>query len=156
MPPTVDERRDCTREQAAHALLCQRHQRKQLAAVLDTLPATATPRTLLIAARNACLDPTLAECRALLREVRPGHPEDAGRVKGQAEAVLAAARTLPQPFTLEELVLACWQARPDLFGMDGYEGYPDSHRTRCALYGPRGLLGQGRLVREGVKRYRVV
>src|SRR5262245_7960852 len=39
---------------------------------------------------------------------------------GKAVVVLAVARTLKQPFRLNDLSVACWQHDPDFFGMKGY------------------------------------
>ena len=73
---------------------------------------------------------------------------------GKAAVVLAVAGTLPQPFRLNDLSVACHRHDPDYFGMDGYPHHPDNHKIHSFLYGKRGLVRRGRLERvdEGVFR----
>jgi hypothetical protein len=55
-----------------------------------------------------------------------------------------------KPFTLADLVVACWDAEPWLFGLKGFEKtYPDSNKVSVALEGPRGLIKRGDIVRVG-------
>jgi hypothetical protein len=65
--------------------------------------------------------------------------------------LLRVARTIPQPFTLNDISVAVWQACPDFFGMKGYP-YPDNHKVHYILYGSRGLIARGiiKRVREGL------
>jgi hypothetical protein len=73
---------------------------------------------------------------------------------GKAAVVLAVAKTLPQPFRLNDLSVACHQHDPAYFGMDGYGHHPDNHKIHSFLYGRRGLIRRGFLERvdEGVFR----
>jgi hypothetical protein len=67
--------------------------------------------------------------------------------------LLRVARTIPQPFTLNDISVAVWKACPDFFGMKGYP-YPDNHKVHYILYGTRGLIAKGivQRVREGLFR----
>jgi hypothetical protein len=73
------------------------------------------------------------------------------RASGHWLTLLRVARTIPPPFTLNDISVAVWQARPDVFGMRGYP-YPDNHKVHYILYGSRGLIAKGivKRVREGV------
>jgi hypothetical protein len=75
------------------------------------------------------------------------------RAGGHWLTLLRVARTVPQPFTLNDLSVAAWRAHPELFGMKGYP-FPDNHRIHYILYGTRGLIAKGivRRVREGLFR----
>ena len=73
---------------------------------------------------------------------------------GKAAVVLAVARTLPQPFRLNDLSVACHRHDPEFFGMEGYKHLPDNHKIHSFLYGRRGLIRRGHLERidEGLFR----
>jgi hypothetical protein len=73
---------------------------------------------------------------------------------GKAAVVLAVARTLKQPFRLNDLSVACHRLDPEFFGMEGYKHHPDNHKIHSFLYGRRGLVRRGHLERvdEGVFR----
>jgi hypothetical protein len=73
---------------------------------------------------------------------------------GKAAVVLAVARTLPQPFRLNDLSVACHRHDPEFFGMEGYKHHPDNHKIHSFLYGCRGLIRRGHLERidEGLFR----
>src|SRR6516162_383240 len=73
------------------------------------------------------------------------------RATGHWQTLLRIARTIPQPFTLNDISVAVWQANPDFFGMRGYP-YPDNHKVHYILYGTRGLVAKGmiRRVSEGM------
>jgi hypothetical protein len=75
------------------------------------------------------------------------------RAGGHWLTLLRVARTVPQPFTLNDLSVAAWRTHPELFGMKGYP-FPDNHRIHYILYGTRGLIAKGivRRVREGLFR----
>jgi hypothetical protein len=75
------------------------------------------------------------------------------RASGHWLALLRVARTIPQPFTLNDISVAVWRAHPEAFGMKGYP-YPDNHKVHYILYGTRGLIAKGiiRRVREGLFR----
>ena len=75
------------------------------------------------------------------------------RASGHWLALLRVARTIPQPFTLNDISVAVWHAHPDVFGMKGYP-YPDNHKVHYILYGTRGLIAKGiiRREREGIFR----
>ena len=59
------------------------------------------------------------------------------RASGHWLTLLRVARTIPQPFTLNDISVAVWQACPEFFGMRGYP-YPDNHKVHYILYGDRG------------------
>jgi hypothetical protein len=65
--------------------------------------------------------------------------------------LLRVARTIPQPFTLNDVSVAVWKAYPEFFGMKGYP-YPDNHKVHYILYGTRGLIAKGivQRVRQGI------
>jgi hypothetical protein len=71
------------------------------------------------------------------------------RAGGHWQTLLQVARTLPQPFTLNDIAVAVWKACPEFFGMRGYP-FPDNHKVHYILYGNRGLMDKGliRRVRE--------
>jgi len=73
---------------------------------------------------------------------------------GKSSVVLAVAKTLPQPFRLNDLSVACHGHDPDFFGMEGYRHHPDNHKIHSFLYGKRGLIHRGHLERldEGLFR----
>ncbi|HZT83690.1 MAG TPA: hypothetical protein VFA26_25900 [Gemmataceae bacterium] len=75
------------------------------------------------------------------------------RASGHWLTLLRVARTLPQPFTLNDVSVAAWKACPEFFGMRGYP-YPDNHKVHFILYGRRGLIAKGRIlrVRQGLFR----
>jgi hypothetical protein len=73
------------------------------------------------------------------------------RASGHWLTLLRVARTIPQPFTLNDISVAVWRACPDFFGMKGYP-YPDNHKVHYILYGNRGLIAKGiiKRVRQGL------
>ncbi len=75
------------------------------------------------------------------------------RAGGHWLTFLRVARTIPQPFTLNDISVAVWRDCPDFFGMKGYP-YPDNHKVHYILYGNRGLIAKGliRRVRQGLFR----
>jgi hypothetical protein len=75
------------------------------------------------------------------------------RASGHWLTLLRVARTIPQPFTLNDISVAVWQACPEFFGMRGYP-YPDNHKVHYILYGDRGLIAKGmvRRVSQGLFR----
>jgi hypothetical protein len=75
------------------------------------------------------------------------------RASGHWVTLLRVARTIPQPFTLNDISVAVWRADPEAFGMNGYP-YPDNHKVHYILYGTRGLIAKGiiRRVRTGLFR----
>ena len=64
------------------------------------------------------------------------------RASGHWLLLLRVARTIPQPFTLNDISVAVWRAHPEFFGMKGYP-YPDNHKVHYILYGTRGLIAKG-------------
>ena len=68
------------------------------------------------------------------------------RATGHWLTLLRVARTIPQPFTLNDISVAVWKACPDFFGMRGYP-YPDNHKVHYILYGDRGLIAKGMIRR---------
>ena len=64
------------------------------------------------------------------------------RASGHWLTLLRVARTIPQPFTLNDISVAVWRACPEFFGMRGYP-YPDNHKVHYILYGDRGLIAKG-------------
>jgi hypothetical protein len=75
------------------------------------------------------------------------------RANGHWLTLLRVARTIAQPFTLNDISVAVWRACPDFFGMKGYP-YPDNHKVHYILYGDRGLIAKGliRRVQQGLFR----
>jgi len=67
--------------------------------------------------------------------------------------LLRVARSIRQPFTLNDVSVALWKAHPESFGMRGYP-YPDNHKVHYILYGKRGLIAKGIIerVRQGIFR----
>jgi hypothetical protein len=75
------------------------------------------------------------------------------RASGHWLTLLRVARSIPQPFTLNDISVAVWKACPEFFGMRGYP-YPDNHKVHYILYGTRGLIAKGiiKRVRQGLFR----
>jgi hypothetical protein len=75
------------------------------------------------------------------------------RANGHWLTLLRVARTIPQPFTLNDISVAVWQTCPEFFGMKGYP-YPDNHKVHYILYGEKGLIAKGYIkrVRQGLFR----
>ena len=75
------------------------------------------------------------------------------RASGHWLTLLRVARTMPQPFTLNDVSVAVWRAEPEFFGMKGYP-FPDNHKVHYILYGSRGLIAKGIIlrVRQGLFR----
>jgi hypothetical protein len=75
------------------------------------------------------------------------------RASGHWLTLLRVARTIPQPFTLNDISVAVWKACPEFFGMKGYP-YPDNHKVHYILYGDRGLIAKGLVqrVQQGLFR----
>jgi len=68
------------------------------------------------------------------------------------EAARLAASELPQPFTFAELLLRSWHHCSEAFGLeDGKLVHPDARKLQNILYGFRGLIGTGYIVRDGEK-----
>jgi hypothetical protein len=76
------------------------------------------------------------------------------RGNGHWLTLLRVARTIPQPFTLNDISVAVWKACPDFFGMKGYP-YPDNHKVHYILYGDRGLIAKGLIERISQGLFRV-
>jgi hypothetical protein len=74
---------------------------------------------------------------------------------GKAAVVLAVARTVKQPFMLNDLSVACWQHDPEFFGLRGYRQHPDNHKIHSFLYGKRGLIARGLIDRVSEGLFRV-
>jgi hypothetical protein len=73
------------------------------------------------------------------------------RAGGHWLILLRVARTIPQPFTLNDISVAAWRVCPEFFSMRGYP-YPDNHKVHAILYGKRGLIAKGIIhrVRQGL------
>ena len=76
------------------------------------------------------------------------------RNSGHWLTLLRVARTIPQPFTLNDISVAVWQACPEFFGMKGHP-YPDNHKVHYILYGDRGLIAKGMIERVHQGLFRV-
>src|SRR5713101_2017747 len=76
------------------------------------------------------------------------------RASGHWCTLLRVARTIPQPFSLNDISVAVWKACPEFFGMKGYP-YPDNHKVHYILYGDRGLIAKGMIHRVSQGLFRV-
>lgn len=76
------------------------------------------------------------------------------RASGHWLTLLRVARTISQPFTLNDISVAVWRACPEFFGMKGYP-YPDNHKVHYILYGEKGLIARGLLQRVHQGLFRV-
>ena len=76
------------------------------------------------------------------------------RASGHWLTLLRVARTIPQPFTLNDISVAVWKACPEFFGMKGYP-YPDNHKVHYILYGDRGLIAKGMILRVSQGLFRL-
>lgn len=76
------------------------------------------------------------------------------RTSGHWLTLLQVARSVPQPFTLNDISVAVWRACPDFFGMKGYP-YPDNHKVHYILYGDRGLIAKGAIQRVSTGLFRL-
>ena len=102
------------------------------------------------------LEEGLSKQEAFERQERERSREQAVRrlrASGHWLTLLRVARSIPQPFTLNDISVAVWRACPEFFGMRGYP-YPDNHKVHYILYGTRGLIAKGliRRVRQGLFR----
>src|SRR5215471_11634615 len=112
----------------------------------------------------------MAQQRTLWDQVDPGDDREPFREKvdkdqsrrqmikrlrgsGHWLTLLRTARTIPQPFTLNDISVAVWKTCPEFFGMKGYP-YPDNHKVHYILYGVKGLIARGYIlrVRQGLFR----
>lgn len=76
------------------------------------------------------------------------------RASGHWLTLLRVARTIPQPFTLNDISVAVWRTCPEFFGMKGYP-YPDNHKVHYILYGEKGLIAKGLIQRVHQGLFRV-
>ena len=76
------------------------------------------------------------------------------RASGHWLTLLRVARTIPQPFTLNDISVAVWKVCPEFFGMKGYP-YPDNHKVHYILYGERGLIAKQMIQRVSQGLFRV-
>jgi hypothetical protein len=95
--------------------------------------------------------PTCADCDRLYKDDAKNatRHERMRRVimVNNATRIFDVARTLTPPWTLEDLVVACWKAHPDQFGMQGRRNeYPCSQSVLSKVYGDRGLIRRGLVV----------
>jgi hypothetical protein len=67
-------------------------------------------------------------------------------------ALIEAARSFAEPFTLEDLIVRGWELYPDYFGLAGHD-HPNSHKCAAYLWGERGLLTLGHVVPLDDERY---
>jgi hypothetical protein len=69
------------------------------------------------------------------------------------DLILAAAASLPQPFTREQLAVAAWQLDKRRTGLAGFEdAHPDANKLNANLMGKgRGLVFRGMLGKDGKK-----
>lgn len=82
------------------------------------------------------------------RKMAPALAARKAAPKAWKELLAVAEREFPRPFGLSALVFAAWVKNQKMFGLAGMEGqYPCSHRVRCHLYGPHGLIAKGKLRR---------
>ena len=78
------------------------------------------------------------------------------RSKTGFSVILEAAAQLGSRFTLQELIVAAWKLSPSLFGLRGFESdYPDSKRVEVNIWGMRGMVRVGLLVRLNDGRFSV-
>jgi hypothetical protein len=76
------------------------------------------------------------------------------RASGHWLTLLRVARSIPQPFTLNDISVAVWKVCPEFFGMRGYS-YPDNHKVHYILYGTRGLIAKGIIQRVSQGLFRI-
>jgi hypothetical protein len=76
------------------------------------------------------------------------------RASGHWLTLVRVARTIPQPFTLNDISVAVWKECPEFFGMKGYP-YPDNHKVHYILYGDRGLIAKGIIQRVSQGLFRL-
>jgi hypothetical protein len=75
--------------------------------------------------------------------------------ESQVAKIMRAARSLPQPFTKNALVVAAYREAPALFGLKGFPQYPDSNLVFSYLYGKDGLVSKAMIERVGAGVFRV-
>lgn len=59
------------------------------------------------------------------------------------------------PATHTEIVIAAWQKNRRVLGLKGAFGYPDSNKVSAALYGKRGLIAKGHVLRHGKTKFKL-
>jgi hypothetical protein len=80
-----------------------------------------------------------------------------GRKPKVNDLILSAARRFARDtddgsFSVEDLAYAAWKYSG--VSMESYD-FPDTHRVSGVLFGAKGLVGRGLLVRVGAGRYRL-
>jgi len=59
-------------------------------------------------------------------------------------------------FTIEQLVVGCWEQNKPMFGLAGYEQlYPNNNKVLTEMMGESGLVRQNKLVRISTGVYRL-
>lgn len=97
--------------------------------------------------------PKPAPVRAVSTTKASAHPGKQGappRADSHRALILDVARGLPQPWHTTDLVLACWRAYPERFGIPGHPQYPDTNRVLCKL---PDLAARGHVSAIGVRTY---
>lgn len=71
------------------------------------------------------------------------------RAGGMTEMLLAAAKKLDSPFTVQDLTVVAWKMFPRTFGLKGHVAeHPDHNRVVAALCGGKGLVARGLIRRR--------
>jgi hypothetical protein len=66
------------------------------------------------------------------------------------DIIMFAAKKLPQPFSVEDLVVEAWKLDKEKIGLDGFKQfYPNNNKILSALMGKKGLYNGGKLVKLG-------
>ncbi len=77
------------------------------------------------------------------------------RKESGVAAIMRAARSFAGPFTKQQLVVAAYRMAPHLFGLRGFQEFPDSNTVLAYLYGKEGLVSRGLIERVGSGLFRV-
>lgn len=147
-------------------------------AILPVSPAAERLRTV-ADTKRLCLE-RLAKLKAEQAERCPGHvggiPGDATTgpvprekvdappkrhrdepdLDTQKGIVLAAARDLTKPWTVERMTRLVFALRPALFALKGSPQWPDVRKVATSLFGPYGLVANGWVEKVGRGKYQAV
>lgn len=72
------------------------------------------------------------------------------------EIAIDVAKDLPQPFSVEQLTVACFQAAPRRFCLEGFPELPNNNTVVALLSGRNGPVKTGYFVRTSPGHYAVV
>lgn len=83
---------------------------------------------------------------------KPVDEDDGEEPETNVDIITRIALGMQGVFTADDLAVACWKARPDLFSMNNHP-YPDNNKIIYTLCDKRGVLKSGLITKVGPKLY---